>query len=74
MEVLNQSSTAKMPHHNDHGITSSEFELGMAALSKTRQVTSDSPIKVPKVAEDFSQDTLSQLNIKGVNAFVDHCV
>ena len=48
----------------------SEFELGIVISSSAHQVTSDSPIKVPKVTEEFSQDTFVQLNIKGMDIFM----
>ena len=50
--------------------TSSEFELGIVTSSGAHQSTSDSPIKVPKVTEEFSQDAFSQLNIRGTNVYV----
>lgn len=56
--------------HQKESTTSSEFELGIVASFNARQVTSDSPIKVPKVTEEFSQDTFVQLNIKGMDIFV----
>ena len=56
--------------HQKESTTSSEFELGIVDSSNSRQVTSDSPIKVPKVTEEFSQDTFVQLNIKGMDIFM----
>ena len=50
--------------------TSSEFELGIVTSSGAHLSTSDSPIKVPKVTEEFSQDAFSQLNIRGTNVYV----
>ena len=60
-----QPSSAVLAHHNE-GITSSEFELGIATSLNARQIASDSPIKVPNVTEDFSQDSFPHLSIKGM--------
>lgn len=58
------------PAHQSEGITSSEFELGIATFPNNRQIALDSPIKVPKVTEDFSQDSFPQLSIKGMNIYI----
>ena len=44
--------------------------VGIVTSSNARQVTLDSRIKVPKVTEEFSQDTFVQLNIKGMDIFM----
>ena len=59
------SSSTKATHQKED--TTSEFELGMIASSSTRQIVSDSPIKVPKVTEEFSQDTFSHLSVRGMD-------
>ena len=61
---------ASEPAHQKEEATSSEFEMGMAATSNVHQPASDSPIKVPKVTEEFSQDSFPSLTIESMHANV----
>ena len=66
--IIVENLLSSEPAHQIEDITSSEFELGMtAAPSNAHQITVDSPIKIPKVTEEFSQDTFSPLNIQGMH-------
>ena len=65
--IIVESLLSPEPAHQVEDATPSEFEFGMTAPSTAHQITLDSPIKVPKVTEDFSQDTFSPLNIQGTN-------
>ena len=60
-------SPSSEPAHQTEGTTLSEFELGMAASSRARQVALDSPIKAPKVTDEFSQDSFPSLSIIGMS-------
>lgn len=63
--IIVESLLSSEPVHQIKDTTFSEFELGItAAPSNTHQTIVDSPIKVPKVTEQFSQDTFSSLNIQ----------
>ena len=71
VDAVLSSSTAAADQKES--TTSSEFELGIVTSSNTCQLTSDSPIKVPKVTEEFSQDAFSQLNIRGTHMCMYIC-
>ena len=53
---------------------SSEFQLGISRPSSSdtfvnSSVTLDSPVKVPAVVDEFSQDSFPQLSIKRKSVF-----
>ena len=65
--IIVERTLSSEPVHRIKGATSSEFELGMTAAPSSTHIMVDSPIKVPKVTEEFSQDTFSPLNIQGIH-------
>ena len=75
--IIVENLLSSEPDHQIDNTTSSEFELGMTAApsNNAHQIIVDSPIKVPKVTEEFSQDTFSSLNIQGMHQiFLYVCV